>query len=118
MATIFREMIQAGKCTIYMDNIIFCGKTKEELQSNTLKGLQILKKHDLYVKESKCYWEVEEVPVLGHIVGYGWTHMERGKVKAILDWCMPKSKNNMHIWNSFCNFIANILKDTQALPSC
>jgi hypothetical protein len=71
MATIFRDMIRTGKCAIYMDNIVFCGKTKEELRANTLEGLRILETHNLYVKESKCYWEVEEVPVLGHIVGHG-----------------------------------------------
>ena len=46
-----------------MDDLIFKGKTKEELRRNTLEGLEILAKHDLYIKESKCYWEVEEVPV-------------------------------------------------------
>ena len=67
MQTIFRDMIRQRKCAIYMDNLIFKGKTKEELRKNTLEGLEILAKHDLYIKESKCYWEVEEVPVLGHI---------------------------------------------------
>ena len=72
MQTIFHDMIQQQKCAIYMDNLIFKGKTKEELCRNTLEGLEILAKHNLYIKESKCYWEVEEVPVLGHIVGKGW----------------------------------------------
>ena len=71
MQTIFHDMIQQRKCAIYMDDLIFKGKTKEELRKNTLEGLEILAKHDLYIKESKCYWEVEEVPVLGHIVGKG-----------------------------------------------
>ena len=71
MQTIFYDMIQQRKCTIYMDDLIFKGKTKEELGRNTLEGLEILAKHDLYIKESKCYWEVKEVPVLGHIVGKG-----------------------------------------------
>ena len=71
MQTIFHDMILQRKCTIYMDDLIFKGKTKEELCKNTLEGLEILAKHDLYIKESKCYWEVEEVPVLGHIVGKG-----------------------------------------------
>ena len=71
MQTIFCDMIHQQKCAIYMDDLIFKGKTKEELCRNTLKGLEILAKHDLYIKESKCYWEVKEVPVLGHIVGKG-----------------------------------------------
>jgi hypothetical protein len=110
MAMIFRDMIRTGKCAIYMDDIVFCGKTKEELRTNTLEGLCILEKHDLYVKESKCYWEVEEVPVLGHIVGHGQTRMEKTKVKTILEWRAPKSKNDVHVWNSFCNFYRRYIK--------
>ena len=42
MQTIFHDMIQQWKCAIYMDNLIFKGKTKEELCWNTLEGLEIL----------------------------------------------------------------------------
>ena len=47
----FRDMIWQWKCAIYMDDLIFKGKTKEELQRNTLEGLEILAKHDLYVEK-------------------------------------------------------------------
>ena len=104
MSTIFRDMICDQKCTIYMDDIIFCGKDQDELRCHTTKGLKILEEHELYVKESKCYWEVEEVPVLGHIVGHGHTQMEKLKVQAILNWKTLQNKNNVHVWNSFCNF--------------
>ena len=91
MQTIFCDMIQQWKCAVYMDDLIFKGKTKEELCKNTLEGLEILVKHDLYIKESKCYWEVEEVPVLGHIVGKGQLRMEATKLKTILEWETPKN---------------------------
>ena len=73
-------------------------------RSNTLKGLEILAKHDLYIKESKCYWEVEEVPVLGHIGGKGWLCMEAMKVKTILEWETPKNRKDVQKFNGFCNF--------------
>ena len=78
-------MIHQCKSAIYIDDLIFKGKTKEELCQNTLEG-KILAKNNLYIKESKCYWEVDEVPVLGHIVGKGHLCMEATKVKTILDW--------------------------------
>ena len=94
-----------------MDNLIFKGKMKEELHQNTLEGLKILEKHDLYIKESKCYWEVEEVPVLGHIVGKGCLQMEATKVKTILEWEMlkghPKVQWVLQLLPSIC---ARILK--------
>ncbi len=68
------------------------------------RRLKILKEHELYVKELKCYWEVEEVPVLGHIVGHGLTWMEKLKVQAILNWKTLQNKNDVHVWNGFCNF--------------
>ena len=104
MQTIFHNMICQWKCTIYMDDLIFKGKTKEELHQNTLEGLKILVKHDLYIKESKCYWEFEEVPVLGHIVGKGCLRMEATKVKTILEWEMPKNQKDVQMFNGFCNF--------------
>ena len=97
-------MIQQWKCAIYMDDLIFKGKTKEELRRNTLEGLEILAKHDLCIKESKCYWEVEEVPVLGHIVGKGRLRMEATKVKTILEWETPKNRKDVQKFNGFCNF--------------
>jgi len=97
-------MIHDWKCTIYMDDIIFCGKDRDKLCHHTIEGLKILKEHNLYVKESKCYWEVEEVPVLGHIVSHGCTWMEKLKVQAILNWKTLQNKNDVHVWNGFCDF--------------
>ena len=88
----------------------FKGKTKEELWQNTLEGLQILEKNDLYIKESKCYWEVDEVPVLEHIVGKGYLQMEATKVKTILEWEMPKNQKDVQKFNGFCNFYCQYVR--------
>ena len=87
-----------------MDDLIFKGKTKEELRQNMIEGLKILEKNDLYIKELKCYWEVDKVPVLGHIVGKGCLRMEAIKVKTILDWETPKNRKGIQKFNGFCNF--------------
>ena len=104
MQTLFHDMICQCKCAIYMDDLIFKGKNKEELCQNTIEGLKVLEKNDLYIKESKCYWEVDEVPVLGHIVGKGRLQMEVTKVKTILDWETPKNRKDVPKFNGFCNF--------------
>jgi len=94
-----------------MDDIVFIGKTKAELERNTLEGIKILDKHELYVKESKCYWEVEEVPILGHIVGNNVTRMEPSKTKVIKGWQAPKNKKEIQKFNGFCNFYRRYIKD-------
>ena len=54
-----------------MDNIVVMGTTKEELKQNMLEVLEILKENQLYLKGSKCLWEVTECPILGYMVGGG-----------------------------------------------
>jgi hypothetical protein len=36
--------------------------------------------------------------------------MEKTKVKTILEWRTPKSKNDVHVWNGFCNFYRQYIK--------
>ena len=91
MQTIFHNMIWQWECAIYMDDLIFKGKTKEELHRNTLEGLEILAKHDLYIKESKCYWEVKEVQVLDLLLE-----------KDIFEWKLQKLRL---FWNGKCQKI-------------
>ena len=94
-----------------MDDIVFIGKTLEELKDNTLEGLQILDETELYIKEPKCYWEVQEVPILGHIVGNGTTRMEPSKMKVIKDWRTPTSKKEVQKFIGFCNFYRRYIKN-------
>jgi hypothetical protein len=94
-----------------MDDIVFIGNTKEELQRHTIKGIKILDKANLYVKDSKCYWEVQEVPILGHIVGHVQSQMEPVKLDTIRNWKTPKNKKEVQTFNGFCNFYRRYIKD-------
>ena len=110
MAALFRDMIAKRQCVVYMDDIVFMGKTLEELRHNTLKGLRILDRMELYIKEPKCYWEVQEVPILGHIVGHGTTRMEPSKTRVIKDWKPPKTKKEVQKFIGFLNFYRRYIK--------
>jgi hypothetical protein len=94
-----------------MDDIIFIGRTLEELKCNTLEGLEILDRVELYIKEPKCYWEVQEVPVLGHIVGHGTTRMEPSKMSVISEWKAPTTKKEVQKFIGFCNFYRRYIKN-------
>jgi Reverse transcriptase (RNA-dependent DNA polymerase) len=104
MTALFHDMIMKHKVVIYMGDMIFIGKTLEELKANTIEGMEILQCAELYIKESKCYWEVKEVPILGHIIGLGTTRMEPSKVKVIKDWKAPTTKKEIQMFIGFCNF--------------
>jgi len=58
-------------------------KTKEELEEQTIRFLKVVEKHNLYFKKSKCDFNMEEIPILGVVVGRGQVKIEQEKIKAI-----------------------------------
>ena len=76
-----------------MDNFVILVKTKEELEEWTIRFLKIAEKHNLYFKRSKYDFNIEEIPILGVIVGKGQVKIEQEKIKAIKKWkALTKSR--------------------------
>jgi len=71
MNSIFQKLLYEGVLANYMDNFIIPAKTKEELEEQTIRFLKIVEKHNLCFKWSKCDFDMEEIPILGVIVGRG-----------------------------------------------
>ena len=52
-----------------MDDFIILVKTMEKLEERTIRFLKIVEKHNLCFKQSKYDFDIEEIPILGVIVG-------------------------------------------------
>jgi len=89
MNSIFQELLHEGILANYMDNFVILAKTMEELEERTIRFLKIAEKHNLYFKRSKCDFNMEEIPILGVVVGKGQIQMEQEKIKAVKDWKTP-----------------------------
>jgi hypothetical protein len=57
--------------------------------------LQLLKEQQLYAKPSKCVFGVKEVEYLGHIVSHEGVKVDPNKIKAMMDWPIPKTLKNL-----------------------
>src|SRR5882724_12047912 len=96
MDDIFKELIDEGVMTIYMDNIlIFGGWTKEKHHTIVVKVLNILRKHQLYLKVEKCIFEQPKVKYLGLILSEGHVEMDPVKVAGVQDWLTPRNVTNV-----------------------
>jgi len=47
---------------------------------------------------------MEEIPILGVIVGRGQVKMEQEKIKAVKEWKTPTKVKDMEIFLGFANF--------------
>jgi hypothetical protein len=57
--------------------------------------LQPLKEKQLYAKPSTCFFGVKEVEYLGHIVSHEGVKVDPNKIKAMMDWLIPKTLKNL-----------------------
>ena len=100
MNTIFRNLIDKGSITIYMDDIaIHMGTWPGESDEDHLKRHQILvqrvlkqlKMNDLHLNPEKCVFEQDHLDFLGVHVGGGTVQMEQAKVDCVKEWTRPRN---------------------------
>ena len=104
MNSIFRELLHEGILANYMDDFVIPAKTMEELEERTIRFLKIAEKHNLCFKRSKCNFNMEEIPILGVVVGKGQIQMEQEKIKALKEWKTPTRVKDMESFLRFTNF--------------
>ena len=104
MNSIFQELLHEGVLANYIDNFIIPAKTMEELEERTVRFLKIAKKYNLCFKRSKCNFNVEEIPILGVVVGKGQVKIEQEKIKALKEWKTPTKVKDVESFLGFTNF--------------
>ena len=87
-----------------MNNFVILARTMEELKERTIKFLKIVEKHNLCFKQSKYNFNMEEISILGVIVGKGQVKIEQEKIKAVKEWKMPTKVKDVESFLGFVNF--------------
>ena len=111
---IFRDLIGLGKIVIYLDDILIFVDDLEEHRRLVKQVFQILKDNKLYLKPSKCEFEVSTVKFLGYVLGNGEIRMDTSKVDAVRDWPDPKNKKELQRFLSLGNWLRRFVKGYSA----
>jgi len=85
MNDIFRDLINKGDVTTFIDDVLVGTETEEGHDELVEEILRRLEEHDLYVKPEKCEWKVREVGFLGVVIGPNGIKMEKEKVRGVLE---------------------------------
>jgi hypothetical protein len=100
MNNVFRKYLDKF-VIVFIDDILIYSKTKEEHEEHLRIVLQTLREHQLYAKFSKCEFYQDKVQYLGHVISGEGISVDPEKVKAILDWPVPKDVSDVHLsWES------------------
>jgi len=94
-----------------MDNFMIPAKTMKELEERTVRFLKIVEKHNLYFKRSKCDFNMEEIPILGVVVGKEQIQIEQEKIKAVKEWKTPTKVKDIESFLGFANFYRRFIQN-------
>jgi len=61
MDNIFNDLIMEGVVVVYLDNILIFMETLEEHRRVTRRVMELLRKHNLFLKPKRCEFEKTEV---------------------------------------------------------
>ncbi|XP_040195565.1 uncharacterized protein LOC120928557, partial [Rana temporaria] len=89
---------------LYLDDVIIYSKSYEDHLKHLAKVFQILIKHGLKVKPSKCYLLKTEVKYLGHIVSSEGVKPDPEKIAAVRNWPTPTTVKEVRSFLSFAGY--------------
>jgi len=105
---ILRDMINEGKVTAFVDDVLVGMETEEEHDEVVEEVLKQLEENDLYVKLEKCTWKV---PFLGVVMEEGKVEMKEDKVEGVLKWPTPQCVRDIRKFLGLANYYRCFVKN-------
>ena len=78
---------------IFIDDILIYSKNREEHEEHLKIVLELLRKHWLYAKFSKCDFFKSEIQYLGHVISAEGIFVDPENIKTIMEWRVPDRKS-------------------------
>ena len=107
MNNIFKDLINEGYMAIYMDNILVYTHTIEHHREVVTQVLDVLQRHQLYLKAEQCTFVCTTVEYLGLVLSEGCVEMDPIKIAGVRD--RPTLKNITEV-QSFVGFLNSYLR--------
>ena len=110
MNKLLRDLINIEKVGSFIDYIMVGTEMEGEHDELVEEILRRLEENDLYVKPEKCKWKVREVEFLGVVLGPEEIKIEKAKVKAVIDWLVPKLVKDIQMFLGLANYYWRFIK--------
>ena len=108
---ILRDLINKGKVTAFVDDILVGTETEEGHDEIVEEILKRLEENDLYVKPEKCVWKTRKIGFLEVVIGPNGIEMEVKKVEGVLSWPEPKNVKDVRKFLDLTNYYRRFIKD-------
>ena len=89
------------KTRAYLDDVIISGATQEEHDRNLERFISTVKKYGITLNKDKCLINVQRISVLGHILEKGTKRPDPERLKTLMDYPLPATKQELHRFIGF-----------------
>ncbi len=97
-------------CVCYLDDILIYFQRKENHTNHVRLVLKRLKKHKMFVKLSKCVFDLEEIDYLKFIIEINDIRMNLAKIATIKKWVESTTRRHVRIFIKFAEFYRRFIK--------
>ena len=81
MNSIFQKLLHEGVLANCIDDFVIPARTMKELEEQIIRFLKIAEKYNLCFKQLKCDFSMEEIPILGVVIGKGQVKINKKRSK-------------------------------------
>ena len=110
MNSIFKPFLRKF-VLVFFDDILIYSKSWKDHVEHVDRVLQLLEEKQLYAKRSKCFFGVQEVEYLGHIVSHEGVKVDPSKIKAIKEWKIPTSIKHLRGFLGLTGYYRKFIKN-------
>jgi len=96
---------------VYFDDILIYSKNLTQHLDHLRNVLNVLRGEKLYANFKKYTFCLEKIVFLGYVVIAQGIEMDEKKVKAIWDWLVPKSVDEVRSFHGLASFYRCFVKD-------
>ena len=111
MNEILRDMINKGKVTAFVDNVLVGTEIEEGHNKIVEEVLKRLEENDLYIKPEKYAWKVRKIGFLGVVIEFNGIEIEREKIDRVLSWPELKNVKDIRKFLDLANYYRRFIKD-------
>lgn len=116
MNTLFKPYLRKF-ILVFFDDILIYSRNPTEHWDHVRVTLKILRENELFAKESKCRFGMEEVDYLGHIITRGGVKADFSKIEAMKSWPKPTSLKSLKGFLRLIGYYRRFVKNYGAIAA-
>ena len=102
-------------CEMYIGDCTVFGDTNIEFVSRLKLIFERFRKHNLYLKASKCFFGYSELEFFGRVVSEEGLQISRTKIQSILDFPLPTVSKQLKSFLGTANYLIDFVRDYSAI---